>query len=192
MSGEISYKTEAYLQVRFPFKEKDISKHDYIRVTCENYLSSFYVIKERFRNYLNKMKEAACISNKSAGLIIKNFEKRFNHEIKQRHSKHHREDFTSENIKRLSMLRLFAPSWEKATEFLDREHSLEFRRYMREWHDKVVLRSQHLSEYLDIASQILIALISFIHQENGFECKGMVHVEISKKTNDSISDSLKK
>lgn len=177
---------------RFPFKEGDISKHNYIRITCENYLSAFYVIKERLKNYFNKMKEAGCISNESAGLIIRNFEKRFDHELRQRNSKHHREDFTSENIKRLSVLKLFAPSGEKATEFLDREHRLEFKQYMRQWHDRVILRSQHLSEYLDIASQILIASTSFIHEENGFECKGMVRVEISKKINNSVSDSSRK
>lgn len=175
---------------RFPFKEKDISKADYIRMTCENYLSAFYVVKMRLRNYLDRMKKVGCISNKSVGLIIKNFNQRFYYELKERNFKHHRHDFNTENIARLSMLELLGHAWEETTELFDSEHRREFKRYMRHWYGRVVLRSQHVSEYLDIASQILIAPTSFIHVENRFECQGMVNIKISNETNNRVSNSL--
>lgn len=175
---------------RFPFKEKDVSKADYIRMTCENYLSAFYVVKMRLRNYLDRMKKVGCISNKSVGLIIKNFNQRFYYELKERNFKHHRHDFNTENIARLSMLELLGHAWEETTELFDSEHRREFKRYMRHWYGRVVLRSQHVSEYLDIASQILIAPTSFIHAKNGFECQGMVNINISDEANNCVSNSL--
>ena len=145
---------------RYPFRGLPVSRHNHIKNVCEMYFGRFYEFKERLKLFFKALK-AACPEHRiEAGKLIKIFEKEFEHELRERNAVHHRERFEDVAIKKLFLTHSMVDGEDGV--LWRREHDAAYRRFTREWVQRVKRRSRRIEEYVEAIAKVTLDICPFL------------------------------
>jgi hypothetical protein len=126
---------------------------------CQYYFSCFYIIENRFKETLNRLKDACPESNVDIGKTIKSFKKTFAQELKMRNRIHHHEPFDDVEIDRIALPAMMATEGSK---IWDRRHLSAYRRFSREWSRFARDRSRVMETAVESVASVILREASFL------------------------------
>lgn len=145
---------------RYPFSGTPVTRHNHLSYCCELYFSKFYQFRERLKNLLNAVKKASPKYNLDIGGLLKQFDRTFDAELRERNSVHHRERFEDATISRIF---LTETAFTKAGS-LRKNHLSHYRKAANEWAARVRRRANELDAFVEAASEAILKTCSFLDE----------------------------
>ncbi len=160
-----SLKNLEYYFSKFNFRGSSISRYQHLRYVCELYFGRFYEFRERLKKFFDNLKKVSNLNSDGIGKFIKEYDKRFELEIKERHSIHHNSYFSETKLNKLMILEL---TFEENNPIYDEVYKLNYKRISKEWVERVRLKSKELDNYLNFIASLIISTCDFL-KENKVE-----------------------
>jgi hypothetical protein len=132
---------------RYPFRGLPVTRHSHITNICEMYFGRFYEFKERLKNYFDALDVAAPECDLDIGKFIKQFEQTFSQELRARNYIHHHSRFEDIAIDRVLITDSISMDGDKKG--WREEHLAAYRKFTREWAQRVIQRGKKLDEFLE-------------------------------------------
>lgn len=152
--------TEFYFR-RFPFNGMPIDMDTHLRYTCENYFARFYEFKERMKACLNAINSVIAPVRLDVGAVMKQYEKIFRTELKQRNLIHHHYRFDEITLDRIGFEGLMAYAKHPAEEWRSLQRTT-YRRVSREWAQRAKRRSSDVRSFLSVVGNALVEHCEFL------------------------------
>jgi len=89
---------------RFPFKDLPVSHQDYLTRNCEVFFNKIYELRERIKNLGAALKEVSPAKFMDTGKLIKQYDKRFKNELKERNLLNHHTKFNDIELNRFNLV----------------------------------------------------------------------------------------
>jgi hypothetical protein len=145
---------------RYPFRGLPVTRYSHATNICEMFFSRFYEFRERMKRYFAALKTAAPEYRFQAGPLIKAFDKEFDQELRVRNTVHHHRRFGDIAIDQIFMLETLLPrhrdsGWEE-------EYRRAYRRFSKEWAQRVKRRSEKVDEFLEAISCYTLDTCDFL------------------------------
>lgn len=145
---------------RYPFRGLPVSRYQHITNVCEMYFSRFYEFKTRLKNYFEALKCVNPNHGLDIGKFIKEYDKVFGSEVRERNSVHHHERFSDIAIDRLFVtdaLSIAPPDkgWKD-------EHLRAYNKVTREWVKRVKRRAAVLDQFVEAIAQATLSTCPFL------------------------------
>jgi len=145
---------------RYPFRGLPLSRYQHLANVCEMYFSKFYEFKSRLKNYFEALKKVNPGHGLDIGKFIKDYEKVFYRELKERNGVHHHERFSDIVIDRLFITGALSTAppdrgWKE-------EHLRAYRKATREWVVRVRRRAAVLDQFLEAVAQATLSTCPFL------------------------------
>jgi hypothetical protein len=118
---------------RYPFHGTPVSREDHARNMCEFYFGCFYIIKNRLKETLNRLRAVCPHSKVHIGKTLRAFEKGFEQEIRIRNSIQHHQPYGDVAIERISLARLLASGESARSKGWERQHLTAYRKFCSAW-----------------------------------------------------------
>ena len=155
-----SLKQCEYYFRRYPFRDFPVSRANHIQNVCEMYFGRFYEFRERLKNYMNAMKRLAPEINFNIGQVVKQYDKLYDQELRERHNIHHRCRYQDLAVDRVNLTGLFAMNpndegWKK-------EHLSHYRKITKEWAERVRKSGTRMDKILDVVADITLTNCQFL------------------------------
>lgn len=144
---------------RYPFNGLPVSHHDHLTNICEMYFGRFYEFRERLKKYLNAVNSALKNKSLDVGVLIKQFDKLFDNELRARNSVHHHRRFADAAIDRVYLATVLSKG--SSDDGWLSERKAHYRAVTREWAERVQRRSEVVAEFLDAAAQVTLTSCDF-------------------------------
>jgi len=145
---------------RYPFRGLPVSRHSHITNVCEMYFGRFYEFKERLKGYCNALNAAEPGHGLEFGKFIKSFERAFGQELRARNSIHHHSRFEDIAIDRVFLTH--AVSLDKDENGWGWEHLAAYRRFTKEWSQRVVRSGEKMDEFLEAVADASLKTCRFL------------------------------
>ncbi|WP_454740514.1 hypothetical protein [Cupriavidus basilensis] len=143
---------------RFPFHGLPVSKHEHLTYMCEMYFNRFYELKERIKRYLNAMTKVEPRHGIDIGQFLKQFERDFDQELRERNQVHHHRRFEDLAIDRVYLAQVMSNrhgSWREESERF-------YRKATNEWAQRVRKRAARAEKYVDAVAQTTLDGCTFL------------------------------
>jgi hypothetical protein len=147
---------------RFPFRKQEVTMFSHFSNTCEMYFSHFYSIRERLKNYLTLLSNSKYGASISAGPTIREFDKQFQPEIRERHQVHHSRQFEDVVVDRVLLLSLLASS--PGSTGGKQELRNAYRKATRKWARRVRNRAVLVNAFVEHAAAVTLETCKFLTQ----------------------------
>jgi hypothetical protein len=142
---------------RYPFHGLPVTRAGHITNVCEMYFGRFYELKERLKNYFDAVKAVSPTHNLDIGKFIKQYEKIFDHELRERHRVHHQGRFQDLAIDRVYLVGI------TSTKRLEVAASLrQYRKLTAEWVGRVKRRGKQMDEILETVADATLRTCRFL------------------------------
>ncbi|WP_395444038.1 hypothetical protein [Caulobacter sp. UC70_42] len=153
--------SQFYLR-RFPFGGLPVTRVEHARNVLEMYFGSVYMMKERLKRFLTLHKKMYPNTGMNVGHIIKQFEKTFDSELRARNSIHHHQPFDDIALHRLTISGLLATHNHEMSARWKNGHEIYYRRFCKEWIERIDRRSKIVAAFLNIISEVVIVEATFL------------------------------
>jgi hypothetical protein len=145
---------------RYPFRGLPVTRHSHITNVCEMYFGRFYEFKERLKNYFDAIDSAVPEHGLDFGGFVKLFERTFDQELRARNYIHHHSRFEDLAIDRVFLtdsisMGLDEGGWRQA-------HFVAYRKFTREWAQRVVRRGEKMDEFLEAIARATLSSCRFL------------------------------
>jgi hypothetical protein len=143
---------------RYPFRGLPVSRYSHVTTICEMYFYRFYEFKERLKKYFDALSLLIPGRKKEFGNFIKDFDREFNQELRERNNINHHsrfEDIEIDRVLLMDTLGLKHESWIK-------ERNVGYRKLVREWSQRVRVRAARMDEFLQEISKFTLDQCEFI------------------------------
>ena len=158
---ELMEQTQYYFR-RYPFKGFPVTKTDHVRNIIEMYLGTVYITKIRMKNFLNLLNECYPDNKVDVGLVLKNFDKTFTYELKERNLVHHHDPFSDIALNRLNVTGLVMTGKSPMEGLWKLRHAQAYREICTHWQDRVKSGTHSAKLYLDIIAACVIDRATFL------------------------------
>jgi hypothetical protein len=122
---------------RYPFHGTPVPREDHARNMCEFYFGCFYIIKNRLKETLNRLKAVCPHSKVHIGKTLRAFERAFEQEIRIRNSIQHHQPYGDVVIERISLARLLASAKSAHSKSWERQHLTAYRKFCASFEKRV-------------------------------------------------------
>ena len=158
--------TEYYFR-RYPFRGLPVPKHEHLNNICEMYFSRFYEYRSRAKNLLNAVNAANPNSEVNVGHFIKQFDKLFDAELRERNGINHRERFDDIAIHRVWLTQFLMISGEDRQRLIwGSKHRAEYRKASSEWARRAVNSAKSLDKITDAIADAILQRCDFLKLED--------------------------
>lgn len=167
----VSHKTlsqcEYYFR-RFPFSGLPVSRDDHLKNVCEFYFSLFYIMQERSKDTLNRLKDLCPDSKtemtKSIGAYVRLFKKTFADELHQRGRVHHGQGYEDIGLDRIFLTGVLSDNlsdqlMRNAFKF---RHASAYKKASKEWGLCARNRARVMQGFLEIVARLILANAAFL------------------------------
>jgi hypothetical protein len=163
--------TEFYFR-RYPFNNRDVSKHEHLEQVCSMFFFGFYVFEERMKEFLTALNDLSP-SRIDVGRALKLYRKEFKDELRERHSATHFTPFEDTTIEAV-MLRSLLASGDSDTVDAQREVAIAYRMACRQWVGIVRARAARLAAFLEAVAALFMRQAEFLKQPPSFDPQHVV------------------
>jgi len=153
---------------RFPFYGLPVSRDEHLQNVCELYFSMFYIIKERIKDTLNRLKELCPDSRTQIthmiGEYVRLFEKTFANELHQRGRIHHNEGYGDMGLTRIFLTEVLSDSGkdELLRNAFKSRHASAYKKASKEWTLRARDRARVMRGFLDIVAGWILTNVAFL------------------------------
>lgn len=145
---------------RYPFRGLPVSRHNHIRNVCEMYFGRFYEFRTRLKEHLNAIQRVTPTTNLTVASYLKEFDREFKQEIRERNLIHHHRRFDDTAIDHVLLTDIMADS--HTVGFWERHHITVYRRIAKEWARRARRRGQCLDVFLEGIAHASISNCEFL------------------------------
>jgi hypothetical protein len=145
---------------RYPFRGLPVTRHSHVTNVCEMYFGRFYEFKERLKNYFDVLEVAVPEHNLDIGGFIKLFERTFSQEMRSRNDIHHHNRFEDIAIDRVLLTDSISVGRDERG--WRQEHLAAYRKFTREWAQRVVERGKRMDEFLEAVASATLNCCGFL------------------------------
>lgn len=145
---------------RFPFRDFPVSHEDYLTRNCEMFFNKIYEFRERIKNLGAAMKALSPDKHFDTGKLIKQYDKSFRNELKERNLLNHHTRFSDVSLTRFGILTSLEDTPVKLP-FID-SSAVEYCRICRDWIKTVRSRTDLVKLYLVKLTDFLAANCDFL------------------------------
>jgi hypothetical protein len=156
---------------RFPFSGLPVSRNEHLKNVCEFYFSLFYIIKERSKDSLNRLKDL-CPDNriqitKSIGAYVRLFEKTFANELHHRGRVHHGEGYGDIGLDRIFFTGVLSDSLsdQLMRNAFKLRHASAYKKASKEWALCARDRARVMQGFLEIVAGLILTNAAFLKVE---------------------------
>ncbi|KDP85764.1 hypothetical protein CF70_012035 [Cupriavidus sp. SK-3] len=143
---------------RFPFRGLPVSKHVHLTYMCEMYFNRFYELRERIKKYLNVLAKFEPRHRIDIGQFLKQFDRDFDQELRERNQVHHHRRFEDLAIDRIFLSHAISTrrdGWAKEADYF-------YRKATQEWAQRVRIRASRAEKYVDAVAQTTLEGSGFL------------------------------
>lgn len=146
---------------RYPFKGMPVTHADYLARNCEVFFNKIYEFKERIKKLGKAYKEVSPKKHFDTGKLIKQYDKEFDQELRERNLLNHHTQFSDVTITKLGLIAILEDR-EIPFPFLDQSY-VEYRRVCRIWIKRIQGRTKSVKRYLIAISEHLSEHCEFLN-----------------------------
>jgi hypothetical protein len=150
---------------RYPFRGLPVTRHSHITNVCEMYFGRFYEFKERLKSYFDAVSAAVPEHCLDIGEFIRLFERTFDQELRARNYIHHHNRFEDIAIDRILLTDSISMGQDEAG--WRQEHLVAYRKFTREWAQRVVRRGEKVDEFLEAIARATLSSCRFLSMDLG-------------------------
>ena len=154
-----SLKECEYYFRRYPFRALPVSRADHITNVCEMYFGRFYEFKERLKKYFEAVKAVSPNHNLAIGQFIRQYEKIFDDELRERHGVHHHGRFQDLAIDRVFMV---GTTTTRRGRVAAVDNLGQYRKLTDEWVRRVRRRAKNMDEVLEAVADATLHTCRFL------------------------------
>lgn len=148
---------------RFPLAGTPVTRYAHLSNVCELYFNRIYQYRERLKKLFEALKASVPKHRIDVGKLIKDFDKEFDAEIRERHSVHHRERFEDLEISRVFLIEsILLQDKEFVSMGWDREYRLKYRRLAKVWAKRCVDKADRLDAFTEAVAGALLRICPFL------------------------------
>lgn len=145
---------------RYPFRGLPVSRARHIKNTCESYLSKFYELKGRIKEYLNKIQEMYPNVKIEIGDFVNRYSDEFDDEIRARNSFNHHYAFYDSSVEVISIADCVVEN--RLGPVSLKEANAIYRRETQKWVRIVRARSLVIDKYVDAIARLTLDTCEFL------------------------------
>lgn len=148
---------------RFPYAGTPVSRYAHLSNVCELYFSRFYQYKERLKGLFDAVRSTLPDPEPNVGRLVKQLDKAFGPEMRERNGVHHRERFEDVAISRVFLIEgIVLRDPQLASKGWDREHRRVYRLAAKEWAKRCINQSRRLDTFSEIVAGEVLHACSFL------------------------------
>jgi hypothetical protein len=144
---------------RYPFRGLPISRASHLTNICEMYFGRFYEFKERMKKYFEAIKAVSPDHNLDIGKFIRQYERIFDGELRERHGVHHHSRFQDLGIDRVFLVEVTATGRDRIDTFAN---IVQYRKLAKEWTGRVRRRGEKIDEVLEAVADGTLRTCRFL------------------------------
>jgi hypothetical protein len=159
-SADVLSQSQYYFR-RFPFRGVPVTRADHCRNMCEFYFVQFYVIRNRLKATMNSLKTACPNTTLDFGRVLKQFDKEFDVELRERNALTHNRPFDALGLSLVTLTGLVAGSG-TGSKVWERRHQSAYRTFEREWSQRAKRRGMAAANLIDAIARIILRDAQFL------------------------------
>jgi hypothetical protein len=160
-ASETIIQCEYYFR-RFPFPDLPVSRSDHLRNMCEFYFNMTYVGHERIKVALSKLNEACTNLRIDFKRTLKQYKKRFEQELTNRHSiTHDSIPFDDKGIDKVMIMDLHSSSSDHKDNIWKSESAVTYRREAKKWAKRVKRQGLAMNEFIEAIAEVILKHADF-------------------------------
>ncbi|MFL9998746.1 hypothetical protein PQR34_45340 [Paraburkholderia sediminicola] len=145
---------------RYPFRGLPVSRHEHLTNVCEMFFGRFYEFRERIKKYSEAIAAVVPDHRLEFGKFIKQFDKEFDRELRERNQIHHHRRFSDLAIDQIFLTGVI--SQRRADKGWEAEHLAAYRKAANEWARRAKTRGARMDEFMEAIAEATLHVCSFL------------------------------